>query len=213
LDGTSLREDVLNLLAARRGHFLFESGHHGDLWLDLELLCLQPSLLRPLTAELAARMQPFGAEVICGPLIEGAFVALLVASELNVQFAYSERFARSTRTEFFPAGYRIPAALHGSVRQKRVAIVNDVINAGSAVRGTFEDLENCGAIVVAIGALLVLGNAAKDFAEGKGVALENLAALPNNLWNAATCPLCASSVPLQDVSGFRTTLGGALSAH
>jgi hypothetical protein len=38
--------------------------------------------------------------------------------------------------------YRIPPALRSQVRGKRVAIVNDVINAGSAVRGTFLDLRN-----------------------------------------------------------------------
>lgn len=29
------------------GHFLLESGHHGDLWLDLELLCLRPRQIEP----------------------------------------------------------------------------------------------------------------------------------------------------------------------
>jgi hypothetical protein len=31
-----VHETVLELLSARNGHFLLESGHHGDLWLDLE---------------------------------------------------------------------------------------------------------------------------------------------------------------------------------
>ncbi|MGA8599073.1 MAG: hypothetical protein WB676_30520 [Bryobacteraceae bacterium] len=202
-----MQDDVLRLLAARKGHFLLESGHHGDLWLDLELLSLRPGLLRPLAAELANRLLPFEAEVVCGPLIEGAFVGLLVASELNVQFSYSERFARRTKEEFFQAGYRLPDALRCIVRKKRVAIVNDVIKAGSAMRGTLEDLEQSGAIVVAIGALLVLGAAAAEFAVTKGVALETIAALPNNLWRAASCPLCASGIPLQDVGRFRTAFG------
>ncbi len=208
-----MQDDVLRLLAARKGHFLLESGHHGDLWLDLELLSLRPGLLRALAAELANRLLPFDADVVCGPLVEGALVGLLVASELGVQFCYSERFARRTNEEFFPAGYRLPDAFRCTVRQKRVAIVNDVINAGSAIRGTFEDLELCGATVVAIGALLVLGTAAAEFAATKGVALEAIAALPNNLWGSANCPLCASGIPLQDVGGFRTAFGQGSSAR
>ena len=198
-------EDILNLLATRRGHFLFESGHHGDLWLELELLCLRPRLVQPLAAELARRLSRLGIEVVCGPLVEGSFVGLMVASELDVNFSYSERFARRTQG-LFPAGYRIPSSLRSSVRQKRVAIVNDVINAGSAVLGTLSDLEACGATVVAIGALLVLGTAASEFAAGENVVLESVATLSNNLWTPLACPLCASGVPIEDVAEFRAAL-------
>jgi orotate phosphoribosyltransferase len=194
---------VLELLAARRGHFLLESGHHGELWLDLELLCSQPRRVRPLCAELAARLSKFNVDVVCGPLVEGAFVGLMVAAELGTQFSYSERFRRPAHVGLFPAGYRVPASLRSTVKGKRVAIVNDVINAGSAVKGTYADLQDCGANVVAIGTLLVLGSAGSEFAQTKGVELQSLAQLPNHLWEAATCPMCASSgIPLEDVGGF-----------
>lgn len=200
----NLQKDVLNLLAARKGHFLLESGHHGSLWLDLELLCLNPRRVQPLAAELARRLSNLDVEVVCGPLVEGAFVGLMVASEINVAFAYSERFAQPAKDGLFPAGYRIPDAFRNSIQQKRVAIVNDVINAGSAVRGTFAALEECGAIVVGIGALLVLGTAASAFAEEKHVVLETVARLPNDLWLPSQCPSCAAGVPLEDVAGFRS---------
>jgi orotate phosphoribosyltransferase len=94
------------------------------------------------------------------------------------------------------------------VRGKRVAIVNDVINAGSAVKGTYEDLRRCGATVVAIGALLVLGSAASEFAADRGIDLVSLAALPNNLWTAGECPLCEAGVPLLDIEGFGAAFTG-----
>jgi len=117
-----------------------------------------------------------------------------------------ERFARASNDALFPAGYRVPNPLRQLVKGTRIAIVNDVINAGSAVRGTFEDLEACGADIVAIGSLLTLGNAAQTFADSKNVALESLVHLPNNLWLPADCPLCATGVPLQDIAGFRNIL-------
>jgi orotate phosphoribosyltransferase len=193
------------LLAARKGHFLLESGHHGDLWLDLELLCLRPRVVQPACAELAGRLSQLGVEAVCGPLVEGAFVGLLVASELDVEFTYSERFAPPRTDGLFPAGYGVPDPLRGRIRNKRVAVVSDVINAGSAVRGTLADLEACGANPIAIGALLVLGTAAAEFAAGAGLVLESIATLPNRLWPPSQCPLCASGAPLEDIAGFSAT--------
>lgn len=196
-----MHDDVIALMPARRGHFLLESGHHGDLWLDLELLCLDPGPVRRLAARVAARLAPYDIDVVCGPLVEGAFVALMVASELGVPFSYSERFPNPETAALFPIDYRVPRALRAQVRGKRVAIVNDVINAGSAVRGTLTDLEACAARPVAIGTLLVLGSSASRIAADRGVALETLASLPNNIWTPAECPLCARRVPLADGRG------------
>ncbi len=203
--GEIVREDILKLLSARKGHFLLESGHHGDLWLDLESLCLRPSLVRHLTVELADRLAGFGVDAVCGPLVEGAFIGLLVAGALDVEFTYSERFARPSADGLYPAGYRVPPTLRDNLRGRRVAIVNDVINAGSAVRGTFADLRDCGTSIVAIASLLVLGQAATEFASAKNLALISLASLDNNLWTAAECPLCASGQVLEDPGHFASS--------
>jgi orotate phosphoribosyltransferase len=201
-----VQKAVLSLLESRKGHFLMESGHHGDLWLNLELLFSRPHRVRPVAVELAKRLSRLDIESICSPLVEGAFVGLAVASELDIGFSYSERLAQTAQGGLFPAGYRIPDVLRSTVRNKRVAIVTDVINAGSAVRGTFADLEACGAVTIAIGALFVLGTAAFDFAADKKVVLEAAALQPNSLWTPQECPLCCSGAPLEDVAGFRTVL-------
>ena len=65
-----MQERVLELLSARRGHFLLESGHHGDLWLDLETLCLRPHAVQRLAADLAERLSKLEVEVVCGPLVD-----------------------------------------------------------------------------------------------------------------------------------------------
>ena len=196
-----MHEELVGLLAARKGHFRLESGHHGDLWLDLELLCLRPRPIGRFAVALAKRLSTHNVEAVCGPLIEGAFVALMVAAELEVEFSYAERFAPVQSDALFPVEYRIPSALRGKVRGKRVAIVNDVINAGSAVRGTYTDVKACGAEPVALGALLVLGSSAPTFAADEHIALESIASLPNALWVPKDCPLCASRVPLTDAVG------------
>jgi orotate phosphoribosyltransferase len=194
-----MTEHLLSLVRGREGHFRLESGHHGDLWFQLETLCLHSRDIRPFAAQLAAQLAQYEVEVVCGPLVEGAFVALLVSLELGCDFAYAERFADTTREGLFPVEYRLPKALQPVVKGKRVAIVNDVINAGSAVRGTFFDLQALGAGLVAIGALLALGDAIAEFATEHHVALELLERMPNNLWTPSECPLCAAGMPLEVV--------------
>jgi orotate phosphoribosyltransferase len=192
-----MEEELLHLLAARKGHFRFESGHHGDLWLDLPRLYLRPGRLFGYATKLARRLAAHGVEAVCGPLVEGAFLAQMVAQELDVEFYFAEQFIRPRSDGLYPVGYRIPEALRPSVFGKRTAVVDDVINAGSAVRGAFADLQACSATPVALGALLVLGQPGSAFAASEGVPLESLGYLPNVLWEPSTCPLCAAGAPLE----------------
>jgi orotate phosphoribosyltransferase len=194
-----MHERVLSLVSGRQGHFRLESGHHGDLWFQLETLCLNACKIRSFPERLAEQLRKHDVEVVCGPLVEGAFVGLLVSLELGCEFVYAERFADESREGLFPVEYHLPKALQAAVKGKRVAIVNDVINAGSDVRGTFSALRTHGARVVAIGALLALGDAIAEFTAEHGVALELLERMPNNLWTPSECPLCASGVPLEIV--------------
>lgn len=62
-----LADQVLRLLEARRGHFLLESGHHGDLWLALDRLFVRPARLEPFAAELGERLAAHGIDGVCAP--------------------------------------------------------------------------------------------------------------------------------------------------
>ncbi len=194
------REELLHLLGARSGHFRYESGHHGDLWLEIARLYLSPSRLRPLAAELARQLSVYHVEMVCGPLVEGALLAQMVAEELDTEFVFAEQFHRHQEDGLFPVGYRIPSSLRADVSGKTVAIVDDVINAGSAVRGTLVDLQACGARPAVLASLMALGSTPLAFAMSVGLPLESLAQLPNSLWEPSSCPLCASGAPLEGLS-------------
>jgi orotate phosphoribosyltransferase len=193
-----MQEQVTKLLPERKGHFVFESGHHGRVWLDLELLLLHPERVQPLAEALAERLRSCQPEAVCGPLVEGAFVGLMVASFLRLPFSYSEPVRDHSEEGLFPVSYPIPRPLQAEVRGKRVAVVNDVINAGSAVRGTLAALKQCGAQPIAIGTLAVYGEAASELAAAHAVPLETLASLPSQIWEPGACPLCAKGVPLHE---------------
>jgi orotate phosphoribosyltransferase len=192
-----LAEELLAQLSAKAGHFRFESGHHGDLWLDLDALFLRPGSLRRFVQTLARSLSEHRPTAVCGPQTGGAFLAFAVAAELDVEFLFAERLAPSEYEQEGPVRYRVPRALRQTLRDHSVAVVDDVINAGSAVRGTLADLRSGGARPVAIGALLVLGDSASALAAAEGLPLASLASRPNNLWLPEHCPLCAAGRPVE----------------
>lgn len=191
-----LTDNIFKQLSSERGHFLLESGYHAEQWIDLEALFLRPSALEPVIAQLASRIEQYEPELVCGPLVEGAFAALSVARMLGVQFIYTER-TRTGAGELYPYAYHLPPVLVSKVHGKRIVVVNDVISAGSAVRGTIIELENHRARIVAIGALLVLGDWTRRFAGEKAIALQALAESSFELWSPDGCPLCQKGIPLQ----------------
>jgi orotate phosphoribosyltransferase len=116
----------------------------------------------------------------------------------------AERVARTAgEGELFSARYAVPQAIRGRLAGKRVAVVDDVVNAGSATRATVADLRTADAEVVAVGALLVLGSRAAEYAAQEGLTLEHVAAMPNRIWEPTACPLCAAGQPLEDPATTR----------
>ena len=154
-------------------------------------------MLRPFADDLANRISGYGVDAICGPLTGGALLAGMIAERLELEFLFAERRVTG-RAGIFPVDYRIAAALRDQVKGRRVAIVDDAVSAGSAVRGTHADLVALGGVPVMIGALLVMGPGAAAFAAEKGIPLERLADLPTAIWPPAECPMCAVGTPLTD---------------
>lgn len=191
------RDDLLDMMGARRGHFVLESGHHGDLWLDLDSLFVRPARLRPFVEVLAEPLSRHGIDAICGPMVGGALIAQMIAVQLDVEFYFALRSPSTRTAALYPAEYRL-VGMH-NVAGKRTAVVDDVINAGSAVRATLTSLRTGGAQPAALGALLVLGERAASLAADQAIPLECIAPLDSPIWTPAECPLCASSTPLEDL--------------
>jgi orotate phosphoribosyltransferase len=128
-------------------------------------------------------------------LTGGAFLAQMIAGELDAGFSFAERRTNADRS----VAYSITPALRTAMRGKRVALVDDAISAGSAVRATLADLEACGATVVVVGALILVGGRAQGFAADRGLPLEWLERVQNPLWDPSDCPLCAAGEPLNQM--------------
>lgn len=188
---------LLDLVASRHGHFRLESGHHGELWLDLDSLFADFRRIEPFVTQLVEAIRPYEVEAVCGPLLGGAFLAQLVAQALGVEFCFTELMPNESQG-LYKARYRLPRAFTDRVRGKRLAIVDDVMSAGSALRGTYAELTELGAMPVVAGALLVLGTTGSDFFAQQRIPVEAVARKDYALWSPGDCPLCTAGVPLAE---------------
>jgi orotate phosphoribosyltransferase len=191
-----MADTVSALARARRGHFRMESGYHSGSWFELGTLFERAAEVGPFVSELAQRLARYGPEGVCGPVTGGATLAEMIARELRVTCFVAERFESSQATGMFAVRYELPQAQRDAARGRSIAIVDDAISVGSAVRASHADLVACGARPVALGALIVFGDAATAFAAQAGLALEAIERVPFEMWLPADCPLCRTGVAL-----------------
>ena len=196
-----MNQELLKALSIKRGHFQYESGHHGDLWLEMDLLFLNPKLLQSSINVLAERLSDYKPDGICGALVGGALIAYMLADKLAAEFYYTEpeKTSQPESENLYRVNYRLPKNLAKQIYGKKIIIVDDVINAGSAVRATYTELNTHGASLIAIGCLVMLGTSAQDFFLEKQTPIINVETLSNKLWTPIECPLCHSKIPLGEI--------------
>jgi len=161
----------LRLAQGRRGHFRLESGHHSALWLDLDALFADPQAIAPFVAALAAQLRGHAVDVVCGPLLGGAFLAQLLAQSLTAEFCFTERSAVKAE-RLYGTRYELPAAFRPRVRGRRVALVDDVMSAGSGA----------------------------DYFAQQNLPLVAVHREDYELWTPAACPMCMACQPLEDAT-------------
>jgi orotate phosphoribosyltransferase len=190
----------LESIAGRRGHFQLESGYHSELWFELDALFADSKRIAPFVAQLADAIRPHKVDWVCGPLLGGAFLAQLVAQALGVEFCFTQRVMPANSSGLYQASYRLPQVFAARVREKRIAIVDDIMSAGSALRGTYSELLTHGAIPVVAGALMVLGETGATYFAEQEIAVEAVVRHSYSLWLPAECPHCSAGMPLENAT-------------
>lgn len=178
----------------RVGHFIYESGDHGDTWLTLNLLFADPRRLLQAATVLAERLRPYAPDLVCGPLVGGALVGRSVAHALNVPFVYAESQAVTATEE---RRYAIPRPLRPLVYGARAVVVDDAINAGFATLACLREIEADGGKAVAVGALLMRTPGTLALWSSRGLGVVYLVGVPWSTWLPSDCPLCRKGVAIE----------------
>jgi orotate phosphoribosyltransferase len=191
---------MVELARPRYGHFDLGTGYHGDLWLDLDALFVRPALLRPHVRSLADRLRELGVDAVCGPMEGGAFLAYALADLLEVAFvpAYRAAAADAGAATAYRLGWAGDAG--DGIGGWRVAIADDAVNAGTAVKACTGQLRDCEAVPVAVAALLSVGSASRTLPATLSLPFYAVDEMESQAWLPAECRLCADGVPLTDPS-------------
>lgn len=190
---SDLEKQLLETVTIERGHYLYQSGHHGDLWLELNELFEHKQECLEWAQTIAQEMTVTEPDFVCGPETGGALLSDLVAKALKIRSVHTWLQTEGDGS----ASYRVPPSDHEGLENSRFLIVDDAINAGFAVRASIEELIRHNARPVGVAALLTLGSAAREMAEDLRVPLFTIGTLERRMWPANGCELCALKIPLQ----------------
>lgn len=179
-------DEVLESLRAadalRSGHFVLTSGRHSDSYVQCARILEDPDLTTSL-AETAVSRLPSNLKVdtVAAPAVGGIIIGFAVAQAMGVKFIFSER---EEGRMVFRRSFEISPG-------ERVLVVEDVVTTGGSVAEVIDLIESAGGIVAGVVSLIDRGGD-KSFDRDFWPLLK----LEVESWDAASCSLCASGIPV-----------------
>lgn len=186
----SMNERVLAALksagALKTGHFLLASGKHSNQYVEKFDLLRQPTETVIACAGFADQFKDAGIDVVAGPTTGGIILAFETARQMGANAAYAERATDGASGREFRRGTTFAPG-------SKVLVVDDILTTGGSVRETLAALAQHDVDVVAVGVLVDRSGGKTSFAD---VPLFSLVELDIEIWDAASCPLCAAGEPV-----------------
>lgn len=178
--------------AHRRGHFRLSSGLHSGDYLQCALFLADPARARRAGDAVAAAVQAAGLApgVVVSPALGGVIIGHETARALGVEHLFTERTADGTMA--LRRGFVVPT-------DRPALVVEDVVTTGRSTREVIALLNDRGARVVGVGALVDRSGSRDTFAPLPFVALVDAVL---ETWPPEECPLCRAGEPL-DSPGSR----------
>ncbi len=195
--------DVLERLreigGLKRGHFLFSSGRHGDVYLEKFDLLRDPGATSDICRGFVDRFRDASIDVVVGPTTGGILLAFETARQLGIAAAYAERASDDAPGREFRRGTTFAPG-------SRVLVVDDILTTGGSVRETLAALRNHPVDIFAVAVLVDRSGGETSFA---GVPLVALASQTVASWPADECPLCRRGIPLTKPGTTTQTMSSA----
>lgn len=165
------------------GHFRLSSGLHSGGYLQCARLLMWPERAERAGRGLADLLSDLEPRVVASPALGGIVIGHETARALGVRAVFAERpEGRFT----FRRGFAFE-------RGERAVVVEDVFTTGKSTREVMAAVEEAGARVVAVGAIVDRGPTPGAFP----VPARPLLTLPIPSWPEEECPLCLAGTSIQ----------------
>lgn len=184
-----------------KGHFVFPSGKHGDVFIKKDGLSPHTETISALARAIAYWFVDDEITTVVGPALGGVVLSQRVAEHLCWMTRWrSDRQVFSVYAERVEAGYVFRRGYDEFIPDQRVLVVEDILLSGNTTRMVCSAVRSLGGKVVGVAALCNLGNVTIEDIGG-APELYTLTSMELGPWSAEQCPLCACQVPVDTELG------------
>lgn len=179
-------EELRQVGALKRGHFVLASGRHSDQYVEKFDLLRQPRATERACGELIRLLgSHVDVDLVAGPTTGGILLAFEIGRQLGLPAAYAERVEEGSDQRAFKRGTVIELGT-------RVLVVDDVLTTGGSIRATLDAVSDAGAEVIAVAVLVDRSGGTTDF----GVSLVALAELDISTWAPDELPAWLAKIEM-----------------
>jgi len=196
--------DILQILkdvgaVITNDHFVYTSGKHGSVYVNKDALYPHTEKTAEVGRLFAEKYKDAGVEVVVGPMLGGIILSQWTAYHLskltgrNVLSVYTEKDEQKNQI-FSRRRY------DRHVTGKKTLIVEDITNTGGSAAKVVETVKNAGGNIVAL-CVMINRNPVEVNAETMGAPFDALGIIEAEAFDAASCPLCAKDIPVNQNIG------------
>jgi orotate phosphoribosyltransferase len=167
--------------ALLKGHFLLSSGLHSERYLQCALVLQHPKLAKKLGLSLAEKFKALSVDTVISPALGGLIIGYEVAKALGVRFIFTERQDGQMALR---RGFTLTPG-------EKLIVIEDVFTTGGSTKEVMVTVEQAGAKVVGVGAIINRSEKEISF----GVPSQYLLPLQVKTYEPAKCPLCKEGLP------------------
>lgn len=179
-------------------HFVYTSGKHGSVYVNKDALYPHTKYSSRIGQMFAEKYKDADIDVVAAPALGGIVLSQWTAYFLSqltgkdVLGVYTEK--TPDKNQIFTRGY------DKLVTGKKVLVIEDLANTGGSVKKVVESVRQVGGEVVGV-CVMVNRNPEGVTTETIGAPFDALAVFKAEAWEAADCPLCKESVPVNTKVG------------
>lgn len=186
-------EVLQNVGAFRAGHFVYQSGRHGDSYVNKDALYPYTRETSKLCRAIAEHFKDAGVEAVIGGATGAIILSQWVAyhlSELTGKEVYGTYADKDGN-----GGFVIKRGYDQVIADKKVLVVEDLTTTGGSIQKVVEQARAAGATVIGVGVLCNRGEVTGAQAGNPGEFF-SLVHLDLESWDEKECELCQQGIPV-----------------